>query len=178
MTTKTKSVIDVAKDFAIECHYNANQMYGGYLPYAFHLRMVVGVAHRYKHLVPEERFDAIVMACWLHDALEDCPISYNDIKDICGKEVSDLVFAVTNEKGKTRKERAGDKYYEGIRNTPYATFVKLCDRIANIEYGKMTEWEGGKMLDMYRKENDHFTNQLHDPQYNPMFNHIIQLLEK
>lgn len=64
---------------------------------------------------------------------------------------------MSNEKGKTRAERANDKYYEGIRNTPGAVFVKLCDRIANVQYSKMTK---SRMFEMYKKENLHFTKSL------------------
>ena len=40
------------------------------------------------------------------------------------------MYALTNEKGRTRAERAGVKYYEGIRAVPYAPMVKLADRMA------------------------------------------------
>jgi len=79
------------------------------------------------------------------------------VKNQLGEEVADIVYAVTNDKGKNRKERAGDKYYEGIRNTPGAVFVKLCDRIANVQYGKMTK---SRMFEMYKKENSEFILQL------------------
>jgi hypothetical protein len=36
-------------------------------------------------------------------------------------------------------------------------FVKLCDRIANVQYGKMTK---SRMFEMYKKENDEFVVQL------------------
>ena len=63
------------------------------------------------------------------------------------------IYAVSNEKGKNRKERANDKYYEGIRNTEGASFVKICDRIANVQYSKLTK---SKMFDTYYRENEHF----------------------
>ena len=83
----------------------------------------------------------------------------------------------TNEKGKNRKERANDKYYEGIRNTPGAVFVKLCDRIANVQYSKMT---GSRMFDKYREENDNFVIKLgfyDNHRYVEMFNYLNQLFE-
>jgi (p)ppGpp synthase/HD superfamily hydrolase len=79
------------------------------------------------------------------------------VENQLGVEVVDIVYAVTNDKGKNRKERAGDNYYEGIRNTPGAVFVKLCDRIANVQYGKMTK---SRMFEMYEKENPEFIRQL------------------
>ena len=47
---------------------------------------------------------------------------------------TELVYAMTNEKGRNRAERANERYYEGIRAVPYAPFVKLADRLANTAY--------------------------------------------
>lgn len=92
-----------------------------------------------------------------HDLIEDTRVSYNDVKDHLGQEAADIIYAVSNEKGKTRKERANTTYYKGIRETPGATFVKLCDRIANVQYSKMT---GSRMFEMYKKENSNFIQEL------------------
>ncbi len=74
-----------------------------------------------------------------------------------GKEEADIIYALTNEKGRNRAERGNDKYYEGIRNTPGAIFVKLCDRIANVQYSKMTK---SRMFEMYKKENPEFMSKV------------------
>jgi hypothetical protein len=79
---------------------------------------------------------------------------------------------LTNEKGKNRKERANAKYYEGIRNTPYAVFVKICDRIANVEYSKHS---GSRMYDMYRKEFVDFIFEL-DPHGDSPYQEMIDYL--
>lgn len=163
--------------WCIDQHKNTNHFYDTYLPYEMHLRMVHQAAvnfqdllddvHDYytgRKLITEKGQDvtftlrnACLLACWGHDLIEDTRVSYNDVKEHLGQEVADIVYAVTNEKGKNRKERANDKYYEGIRNTPGAVFVKLCDRIANVQYSKMT---GSRMFEMYKKENDEFIVQL------------------
>ena len=144
-------------DWCIEQHRKTNHFYDRYLPYEFHLRMVNNVYEDFQHLLDEELNDYCGKAVWAHDTIEDTRVSYNDVKNQLGDEVADIVYAVTNDKGKNRKERAGDKYYEGIRNTPGAVFVKLCDRIANVQYGKMTK---SRMFEMYKKENPEFILQL------------------
>jgi (p)ppGpp synthase/HD superfamily hydrolase len=121
--------------------------------------------------------DACRRAVWGHDLIEDARISYNNILDILGQAAADIIYAVTNEKGKNRKERANDKYYEGIRNTPGAVFVKLCDRIANVQYGKMTK---SRMFEMYKNENDDFIVQLgwdrkENHPYGEMFRYLNNL---
>ena len=185
-------------NWCIEQHRKTNHFYDTYLPYEFHLRMVNHVAEQWKHLLDDKldyitgeenvgvRGDetvtlrtACLLATWGHDLIEDARVSYNDVKDNLGQEVADIVYAVTNEKGKTRKERANDKYYEGIRNTPGAVFVKLCDRIANVQYSKMT---GSRMFEMYKKENDMFVVQLgwdrkESHPYGEMFRYLNNLFK-
>jgi (p)ppGpp synthase/HD superfamily hydrolase len=148
MTYPLKS--NAARDFARAAHHEVNHLYGG-LPYTVHLDAAVKVGERYAHLLRSNSVDIhhiVQSAIYLHDTLEDCRISYNDLRKEFGTTIADIVYAVTNEKGKTRKDRANEKYYRGIRETRYATFVKLCDRIANVE-------AGGK-VDMYRKEQPYF----------------------
>ena len=152
-------------EWILDQHRNTNHLYSEYLPYEFHLRMVVNIADKFMGLMVNETNlhpgnpDVINLrlASFGHDLCEDCRITYNDVKGHLGYEVADIIYALTNEKGKTRKERANDKYYEGIRNTHGAVFVKLCDRIANVQYSKMT---GSRMFEMYKKENDEFIVQL------------------
>ena len=66
---------------------------------------------------------------------------------------TEIVYALTNEKGRNRAERANEKYYEGIRETPYAPFVKLADRLANTSYAfsKGTA-DSLRMSKVYREE--------------------------
>lgn len=142
---------------------HTNHMYDTYLPYEFHLKMAANVCVDFQYLLPnlnngETYFkDDVLLATWGHDLIEDTRVSYNDVKKELGYVSVEIIYAVTNDKGKNRKERASAKYYEGIRNTPGAVFVKLCDRIANVQYGAMTK---SRMLEMYLKENEEFQKYL------------------
>jgi len=187
--------------WCIEQHNSTNHMYDTYLPYEFHLRMVSQAAKQFQHLLDNEhdyftgeKFvgkrgdetvtlqEACLIAAWGHDLIEDTRVSYNDVKNVLGQEVADIIYAVTNEKGKNRKERANEKYYEGIRNTPGAVFVKLCDRIANVQYSKMTK---SRMFEMYKKENEKFGESLgvwivpgySQHPYFPMFAYLLDLFD-
>lgn len=194
-------------EWAISRHQHTNHLYDEYLPYRFHLEMVVGNAMRYIDLeVPKNELTGsdidnrekdllrfvIYSGCWCHDLIEDARINYNGIftivklyimnglnytdADKSARQVAGIVYAVTNEKGKNRHERESDKYFEGIRNTEHATFVKLCDRLANIEYSKMTAWKDSGKLEMYRKEHARFKEQLYSDKYLLMFNKMDSLL--
>jgi hypothetical protein len=66
---------------------------------------------------------------------------------------AEIVYALTNDKGRTRAERAGEKYFKGIRTTPYAPLVKLADRLANITYSfNYTNKDNYRMKQVYADE--------------------------
>ncbi len=170
-------------DWVLEQHSSTNHMYDKYLPYEFHLRMVVNVYEKFKHLLNNhhgviDNQVNVYLACWGHDLIEDTRVSYNDVKTHLGQESSDIIYSVTNEKGKNRKERANEKYYEGIRNTQGAVFVKLCDRIANVQYSKMT---GSRMFEMYMKEHKDFEMMIGrytaNKELEPMFIYLEELFK-
>ena len=84
-------------------------------------------------------------------------------------EVAEIVRAVTNYgRGRNREERMPDFVYQDIRDTQGATFVKLCDRIANMEFGGKTK--------MYGQENEHFKKQLYNHKWDEMFDYIEELI--
>ena len=141
-----------ALSWAVNKHKETNHLYGG-KPYEVHLWQVVDVAKMFIHFIPKEDRDMVYAACWLHDTIEDCRVTYNDVKAEFGEEVAEIVYALTNEKGRRRKDRANAKYYEGIRNIPFAAFVKMCDRIANIKYSRDN---GSSMFDKYKDEHYDF----------------------
>lgn len=170
----TSSKINKATGYAVSCHADVNHLYDGHA-YSTHLTMVAAIGQRFLYLIPEAHRENVLCACWVHDVIEDCRETYNDVKAVLGVEVAELAYALTNEKGKSRTERANDKYYEGIRNCPYASFVKLCDRIANATYSVAKR---SRMAAVYKKENDQFLAKLQlGPIYQPMIDHLNSLLE-
>ena len=142
--------------FAIQAHASVNQEYDG-RPYSVHLCMVYTQAMRFIEHIPKKDRDNVLNAVWLHDTIEDCRLTYNDIVKISNVEVAEMVYALSNEKGRTRKDRANGKYYKGIRETEFATFIKLCDRLANVIYSRETN---SRMFDVYKKENEDFLKHL------------------
>jgi (p)ppGpp synthase/HD superfamily hydrolase len=143
-------------DFAIEAHASVNHKYDG-KPYSVHLAMVHSQAMRFIEYIPQHKRQDVLNAVWLHDTIEDCRLTYNDILRISNKDVAELVYALSNEKGRNRAERANKKYYEGIRKTENAVFIKLCDRLANVIYSKDAE---SRMFNVYKEENEKFLKNL------------------
>jgi (p)ppGpp synthase/HD superfamily hydrolase len=165
-------IIKKIQDEASRLHASVNQLYDGYLPYSFHLRLSASYVTRFAYLfdIKAEEITTIFAAIYFHDSIEDARLTYRDLSklftrmnaDGCNIDVekaADIVYALTNEKGKTRLERANDKYYEGIRNTPYAPFLKMCDRLANIRYSTLFSISG-KMKKVYKEEMPHFIDSI------------------
>lgn len=168
--------IGVAQFYALSSHFDTNQYYGenDCFLYSFHLAKVVRVGRRFRYLIPDDAWKNVEGGLWSHDIIEDARKTFNNVKNMVGQIVADLSFALANSTGKTRDERADDVYYEKIRRTRYATFIKLCDRIANIEYSLST---GSSMGDKYKKEFDKFAAQLFVPgEYEEIWSHLDKLL--
>lgn len=145
-------------------HQRVNQTYGDDLPYGFHLDMVVEGISKYGYLVCacEEDVLPLFFGAFYHDSIEDARLTYNDVMKEARQWLTEeqalmateIVYALTNDKGRTRAERAGEKYYKGIRETPYAPFVKLCDRLANVTYSCSIDSgrDGHRMREVYKSE--------------------------
>jgi hypothetical protein len=159
--------IDECRQMAHKLHESVNQTYGDNLPYGFHLDMVAEGVRDYGHLVCAREEDVLPLffGAYFHDSIEDARLSYNDVmrqaRQLMTEEQAlmgvEIVYALTNDKGRTRAERAGEKYYKGIRETPYAPFVKLCDRLANVSYSCGIDGHNvTRMKDIYNGEMHHF----------------------
>lgn len=152
-------MLEKVKEYAKKKHKNVNQKYDDF-DYEYHLNMVYEVAKKFIHLIEKEEQENVLSACWVHDIIEDARETYNDVKNETNETIAELAYALTNEKGRTRKDRANDTYYKGIRETKNASFIKMCDRIANVQYSKST---GSRMFDVYRKENENFVSKIYVP---------------
>lgn len=156
-------VINEIRNDAHALHASVNHAYDRIRPYGFHLDMVVNWIRKYIGEVCENEQDVlpIYFAAFYHDSIEDARLTYNDVMKtarlLMDEEqallATEIVYALTNEKGRNRAERANEKYFEGIRETPYAPFVKLADRLANTSYAfsKGTA-DSLRMSKVYREE--------------------------
>lgn len=163
--------IETIRQSAHDLHQSVNQSYGDDLPYGYHLDMVVEGIRQFGHLVcvREEDVLPLFFGGYYHDSIEDARLTYNDVMHTARQYLTEeqallateIVYALTNDKGRNRSERAGEKYYEGIRTTPYAPFVKLCDRMANITFScSGTDAINRHMRDVYRQEVPHFLSSI------------------
>ena len=115
---------------ASKIHEDVNQSYGTNKPYIFHLLDVFDCVKSFgfQSCNNEEDVLGIVAGALFHDSIEDARLTYNDVKSelkLCGLSVnqvfigSEIAYALTNEKGRKRADRANAKYYEGSSPTTY-----------------------------------------------------------
>ncbi len=145
-------LIERARALALAAH--GDQRYGQE-PYRAHLEHVEEVVRRYPHSV------AMRAAAWLHDAVEDTPLTLAEIAAAVGDEVAAIVAAVTDEpagptehrpaqSGASRAERKPRTLAKLSQASPEARAVKLADRIANLEAAHRSG--RADLLAMYRGE--------------------------
>ena len=165
--SKCATELEQIRQSAHQLHEHVNQTYDKVHPYGFHLDMVAESVYRYGHEVCACEADVLPLffGAYYHDSIEDARLTYNDVMKTARQYMNEqqalmaaeIAYALTNDKGRTRAERAGEKYYQGIRETPYAPFVKLADRLANISYS-FTHGNDANvhMKGVYRQELPHF----------------------
>jgi (p)ppGpp synthase/HD superfamily hydrolase len=155
--------IERAREMAIMAH--GNQTYGSH-PYSYHLDQVVAVARELGYS------DDVIIACYLHDTLEDTDLPREEIDKEFGPHIARVVHAVKDEDGANRKERKAKTYLK-IAPIPDAIAVKLCDRIANVrEALKGNE----KLFKMYKKEHPGFEEALRNGSHEEAWSILDSLL--
>jgi (p)ppGpp synthase/HD superfamily hydrolase len=117
-----------------------NQKYGEH-PYVTHLADVVA---RVKTITTDPE---IIAAAWLHDTIEDTQVTHGDIERKFGKNVADMVWAVTGH-GQNRAEKMANAIAK-IAQTPGSELVKSADRLSNV---KASLANNPKKLQMYKDE--------------------------
>lgn len=117
-----------AENFATDAHYGQFRK-GSNQPYVFHpIRVAQIVASTPRGSV------VMIMAALLHDTIEDCDVTYNDILQEFGVEVANLVYELTNKATPELGNRTIRKAFEaGCLSTisEQAQTIKLADLIDN-----------------------------------------------
>lgn len=144
-----------AREFAVHYHTHETldgvpQLYDGKPYVEAHVDAVVRALFEHRDIivamVGEDTFTNLVIAAYLHDAVEDTKATIRMIARIFGIPVARLVWAVTGV-GETRKIRNADMERK-IGLHVLAAILKLADRIANVRASDF----GSKHRKMYWRE--------------------------
>lgn len=144
----------VRRAFLLAYSAHGPQKYGEKAPYLVHLFDTYNVLLRYGHDRSE-----LLAAALLHDAIEDTPTNYSQVLQATNKEVAEIVYACTDELGRSRKERKVRTLKHLHAWTTHsgeaALTVKLADWIANVQ-ASLREDEA--KLQMYAKDWPEFSD--------------------
>ena len=131
-----------AIEFATRAHANQCRK-GTKIPYIIHPLQVA------KILIESDCPNHVVIAGILHDTVEDTPVTLNDIRSVFGKQIMDLVNAVSEPDKSDPWDLRKEHTIESLKtDTPNVLFVSLADKLDNIraikdDYAKVGDsvWE-------------------------------------
>lgn len=119
-----------ALEFARQAHGEQKRKYTNE-PYIEHPKRVAEIVKGVKHT------EAMICAAYLHDVVEDTPVTHQEIEQRFGREVAHLVHELTDEymkeayPGLNRKARKKREVERQAKMSPQAKTIKLADVIDN-----------------------------------------------
>lgn len=152
-----------ARDFAAWAH--GNQTYGN-RPYLFHLDAVADLVRP----IPDPS-GFLVKVAYLHDVVEDTPVTPLFVREHFGASVSVAVEYLTDPQAPNRKERKRLLHERLALLRPSLVehravlIVKAADRCANLS--QCIEDDNGKLLSMYKAEHKEFRKAVMRPHLCP-----------
>lgn len=132
--------------FTEEIDYNKNDLVQKALLFAYrkhkgqsrrdgteYITHPIRVANYISKFVENDNLDTLIICSYLHDTLEDTDTTYEEIRNIFGKRIADMVLELTNDKELRKKVGKTECLKQGIlgMNEDSLT-VKLCDRLDNV----------------------------------------------
>jgi GTP pyrophosphokinase len=91
-------LLQIATDLAVK--YHAGQKYGQF-DYTTHLKNVQNVLIRFGFNSDYK----LLISAWLHDIIEDTSFTLEEVKEIFGEDIANIVWSVTNEASINREEK-------------------------------------------------------------------------
>lgn len=120
-------IIDIL-DFAAHAHRDQRRKGADAQPYITHpiaLARILSVEGGIADPV-------VISGALLHDTIEDCDVTYQQLADRFGKAVADVVAEVTDDKSMPKARRRELQVEHAAHISPEAKLVKLADKIANV----------------------------------------------
>jgi (p)ppGpp synthase/HD superfamily hydrolase len=150
-----------ARNYAFKLHdITVKQIYDEELklPYSYHLQLTADFGFKYIHLLPPKLQVAGIQACYVHDAVEDARVTFNDIEAAVNTMAAQMSCNLCSDIwGTNRKRRNSPAYYDRINSHIVSVFAKLCDRMANMFHSKLV---GSSMYKKYQNEMTEFLKSL------------------
>jgi GTP diphosphokinase / guanosine-3',5'-bis(diphosphate) 3'-diphosphatase len=113
--------------FAREKHKDQVRKYTGN-PYSDHLAEVAGIVAT---VAPFGSMSLIISVAWLHDCVEDCDVTGEEIKSLFGVEVAQGVMALSDLEQGSRSERKAASSERLSQADGWIQTIKCADLISN-----------------------------------------------
>lgn len=133
----SKTFLDIAHDYAREKHGNTLDDEGKNY-FEAHTCQVVAILR----IVTDD--DALLAAAYLHDVIEDCGVTYEEIVEKFGMGVADLVMEVTHD---GKKDWYG--YFFPRLKSQAGIMLKFADRLSNLS--RMNAWSDARRAQYLRR---------------------------
>jgi (p)ppGpp synthase/HD superfamily hydrolase len=119
-----------AIDYAKAAHGNQTRK-NSRDPYYYH---VISVAMLVVSFKKSRLITNLVVAAILHDVIEDTSKHIDEIRELFGGIVANLVMELTNDKEKMKRMGGKTSYLKDklVHMSGYAFLIKLCDRLHNM----------------------------------------------
>jgi (p)ppGpp synthase/HD superfamily hydrolase len=116
----------LARDFAREAHAGQTRKGAAQEPYAVHLEEVAAF------VLSHGGSDIAVAAAWLHDTVEDCGVTPEEIARRFGPQVAAVVAELTDDKSLPKPERKRLQLARAAGRSADAALVKIGDKTSNV----------------------------------------------
>ena len=123
-------ILEKAISFAIEKHKNVRRK-GNNAPYILH---PLSVLHTLLDIKRSKNAFLLATVSVLHDVVEDCDVTIDEIATLFGYQVASMVEELTSDKEKIKK--LGKTQYlieKMVHMSSYSLCIKLVDRLCNIK---------------------------------------------
>ena len=122
----SNNLIDQAEQYAR--HYHKGQIRKGAAaePYITHVSEVASLVRSFGG------DDVAIAGAWLHDVVEDCTPTIEDVKADFGEEVADLVAEVTDDKTLRKAKRKARQIATAPKKSDRACLIKWADKTSNM----------------------------------------------
>lgn len=153
------TLIERSMLFAIHAHRGQKRKGSG-LPYILHPLSVANYVRSYITVAPGKlTIDELLACAYLHDCIEDCNITVDEIKEKFGENIASVVKELTNNDAQIK--RIGKEKYIATKLLTMgidALAVKLCDRLDNIRDSSGVYFDANKKLEIKRTNEAIFTS--------------------
>lgn len=177
-----KLVPDVARARALAMELHGAQQYGE-RPYVSHLDHVAQVVLGSHQVCDDEDLRRALILAYLHDVIEDVDAGMHRMAPFLdslsdGKILMRCLDSLSKVEWRSLQKRKLADYYAGIREygKEGSVFVKLCDRIANLDASISCSYDPRRMQ-KYLRERDLFARMRDGDHLEPVWKRLDHLYD-